>query len=87
MQNSIEDHDLLSLIEDLPMSGYGRQLWKAVLEAMAVMDGSSGRQLWKAVMEGSYGRQFWKAVLEGSYGSSQSNLVLWKAILEAKAVL
>jgi hypothetical protein len=68
MQNSIEDHDLLSLIEDLPMSGYGRQLWKAV-------------------MEGSYGRQFWKAVLEGSYGSSQSNLVLWKAILEAKAVL
>jgi hypothetical protein len=22
MQNSIEDHDLLSLIEDLPMSGY-----------------------------------------------------------------
>jgi hypothetical protein len=31
MQNSIEDHDLLSLIEDLPMSVCNPELWHGLV--------------------------------------------------------
>jgi hypothetical protein len=35
------------------------------------MEGSHGRQSWKAVMEGSHGRQSWKAVMEKAVTDTQ----------------